>query len=137
MSSLSKNPGTVSQVTGGKFQSFSNLGNIKNVTEGSYAVTGTIQGKAGSPNRPSTISCTGFGFGLPTGAEVVSVKVTLRHKKTGGCNIGAPTLTLLGVSGLSKKSFAPTLSMTNKSRRLVGALMRSRMLLRLLLVIRI
>ncbi len=115
MSSVSKNPGTVSQVTGGKFQSFSNLGNIKNVTEGSYAVTGTIQGKSGSPNRPSTISCTNFGFSLPTGAEVTSVKVTLRHKKSGSCNIPAPTLTLLGVSGLSKKAFAPSASMTNKS----------------------
>jgi len=108
MASLTKYAGTISQTTGGKFAQFSNLNNLKNATEGSWATTANIKGKSGSPNRPSTLSFTGFSFGLPTGAEVSKVTITYRHRKTGSCTIGAPTISLLGVSGFSSKGVAPS-----------------------------
>ena len=62
MASLTKYAGTISQSTGGKFAQFSNLANMKNATNGSWATTTNIKGKSGSPNRPSTLSFTGFGL---------------------------------------------------------------------------
>ena len=122
MASLTKYAGTVSQVTGGKYASFSNLANLKNNVEGSWATTTNIKGKSGSPNRPSTLSFTGFSFGLPTGAEVSKVTVTYRHRKTGSCTIGAPTITLLGVSGFSSKGVAPSkTTMTTSTKTFTGS----------------
>ena len=122
MASLTKYAGTVSQVTGGKYASFSNLANLKNNVEGSWATTTNIKGKSGSPNRPSTLSFTGFGFGLPTGAEVSKVTVEYRHRKTGSCTIGAPTITLLGVSGFSAKGVAPSkTTMTTSTKSFTGS----------------
>lgn len=115
MASLTKYAGTISQTTGGKYRTFSDLANIKNNVDGSWANSnGNIKGKNSSPNRPSNVSCTNFSFNLPTGAEVSRVRVYYRHKKTGSLNIPAPTLTLLGVSGSglsSVKGAAPTTSM--------------------------
>ena len=115
MASLTKYAGTISQTTGGKYRTFSDLANIKNNVNGSWANSnGNIKGKNSSPNRPSNVSCTNFSFNLPTGAEVSRVRVYYRHKKTGSLNIPAPTLTLLGVSGSglsSAKGAAPTTSM--------------------------
>ena len=115
MASLTKYAGTVSQSTGGNYRTFSDLANIKNNVDGSWANSnGNIKGKNSSPNRPSNVSCTNFSFNLPTGAEVSRVRVYYRHKKTGSLNIPAPTLTLLGVSGSglsSAKGAAPTTSM--------------------------
>jgi len=122
MVSLTKYAGTISQTTGGKFAQFSNLSNLKNNVDGSWATTANIKGKSGSPNRPSTLSFTGFGFGLPTGAEVSKVTVTYRHKKTGSCTIGAPTITLLGVSGFSGKGVAPSkTTMTTSTKTFTGS----------------
>ena len=121
MSSVIKYPRSVSQTTGGSYRDFSNLNNIKNNAESSYATSnGVIRGKSGSPNRPSTVSCTNFNFSLPVGSEVTSIEVSIRHRKNkvsgATCNIPAPTLSLLGVSGIdSKKAFAPSTSMVTKT----------------------
>ena len=122
MASLTKYAGTISQSTGGKFAQFSNLANMKNATNGSWATTTNIKGKSGSPNRPSTLSFTGFSFGLPTGAEVSKVTITYRHRKTGSCTIGAPTISLLGVSGFSSKGVAPSkTTMTTSTKTFTGS----------------
>ena len=132
MATLTKYAGTVSQTTGGSFVSWSNLANIKNNTTGSYATSnGRIKGKSSSPNRPSTISCTNFSFNLPTGAEVTNVKIEYRHRKEkyNGkvCNVPAPTISLLGVSGFSGKGSAPTTTLTTytKSFNVTGKVTRA------------
>lgn len=116
MASLLKYPGTVSQTTGTAYASWSNLNNVKNNTTGSYAVTATITSKNSSPNRPGTVSCTNFGFSLPTGAEPTKIVIEYRHRKTGSCNIPAPTISLLGVSGFSSKGVAPTTTLTTRTK---------------------
>lgn len=128
MASLTKYAGTVTQVTGGKYCSFSNLNNIKNNDNGSYAVSNVlIQGKSESPNRPSTITCTNFKFNLPVGAEPTKVIVTYRHQKVAGSdysskypkritNIPAPTISLVGVNGFSSKAVAPKTSMESHTK---------------------
>lgn len=122
MASLTKYAGSISQTTGGKYATFSNLANLKNNVDGSWATTVNIKGKSGSPNRPSTLSFTGFGFGLPTGAEVSKVTITYRHRKTGSCTIGAPTISLLGVSGFSGKGVAPSkTTMTTSTKTFTGS----------------
>lgn len=122
MASLTKYAGTISQTTGGKYAQFSNLANLKNTVEGSWATTANIKGKSASPNRPSKLSFTGFSFGLPTGAEVSKVTVTYRHRKTGSCTIGAPTISLLGVSGFSSKGVAPSkTTMTTSTKTFTGS----------------
>lgn len=128
MASLTKYAGTVTQVTGGKYCSFSNLNNIKNNDVGSYAVSNVlIQGKSESPNRPSTITCTNFKFNLPVGAEPTKVIVTYRHQKVAGSdystkypkritNIPAPTISLVGVNGFSSKAVAPSTDMESHTK---------------------
>ena len=128
MAVISKFAGTVSQSTGGHFVSFSNLSNIRNSTSNSHAVSSIlIQGKSENKNRPSTISCKNFGFNLPAGAEVQKIKVVYRYRKAVGsdysskhpkrvCNIPAPSISLLGVSGLSGKGVSATTSMTTSTK---------------------
>lgn len=121
MASITKYAGTVTQTTGGSYVSWSNLANIKNAAENSWATSSTrIKGKSSSPNRPSPVMCTNFSFNLPTGAEVSKVTVTYRHKKVAynghTPNIPAPTISLLGVSGFSGKGSAPTTSMTTYTK---------------------
>ena len=120
MASVTKYAGTVTQTTGGHYVSFDYLGNIRNAAENSHAVSSVlIQGKSETKNRPSTISCTGFNFNLPLGAEPTKIIVEYRHRKNTGSdysskypkrvlNIPAPTISLLGVSGFSGKGVAPT-----------------------------
>ena len=127
----------VSQSTGGRFVTWSNLNNVRNAAKDSYAVSSVlIKGKSDSPNRPSTVSCTGFGFNLPVGAEPTKVTIEYNHKKNKGsswtdkgkeiCNIPAPTITLLGVSGFSSKGVAPGLDfvMRKKTFNVTGKLKR-------------
>ena len=117
MASLTKYAGTISQTTGGKYRTFSDLNNLKNAVEGSWANSnGNIKGKSSSPNRPSTLSFTNFGFNLPTGAEVSKIVVTYRHKKTGSLSIGAPTISLLGIGGFSSKAVAPKTTMETHTK---------------------
>lgn len=122
MVSLIKYAGNISQTTGTVYSSFSNLGNLKNGSDGSLATTSNIKGKASNPNRPSTLSFTNFGFNLPTGAEVTKVVVTYRQKKGGKCSIGAPTISLLGVSGFSATGVAPSkTTLTTSSKTFTGS----------------
>ena len=128
MASVTKYAGTVSQTTGGHYVTFDYLSNIRNAAEGSHAVSSVlIQGKSETKNRPSTISCTGFNFNLPLGAEPVKIVVEYRHRKNTGSdysskhpkrvlNIPAPTISLLGVSGFSAKGVAPTTSMKTNTK---------------------
>lgn len=121
MAKLTKYAGTVTQTTGGSYRSWSNLANIKNNTVGSYATSnGRIKGKSSSPNRPSPVMCTNFGFNLPTGAEVSKVIVEYRHRKEAYDghvpNIPAPTISLLGVTGFSSKGSAPTTTLTTYTK---------------------
>ena len=139
MASKEKFAGTVSQTTGGKYCTFSNLNNIRNSTEGSWAVSSVlVQGKAETPNRPSTITGTNFQFNLPTGAEPTKVKVTYRHMKVAGSdwtskgkeimNIPAPTISLVGTHNtFSGKGVAPTLDMktSTKTFNVTGKLSRA------------
>lgn len=131
-----KYPGTVSQTTGGKYVAFSDLNNIKNSSSGAYAISSLlIKGKKSTPNRPSTVTCTNFNFGLPTGAEPTKVTVELAHRKYTGstsgksCNIPAPTISLVGASGISSvKGIAPTLAFNDnrtKTFNVTGKLTRS------------
>ena len=73
MASLTKYANTISQTTGTVYSSWSNLGNLKNGSDGSLATTSDVKGKSTNPNRPSTLSFTNFNFNLPTGAEVTKV----------------------------------------------------------------
>lgn len=120
MTTVTKYARTITQTTGGKFATFENLNNIKNNTTGSYSESHTrIKGKSGSPNRPSTLSLTNFGFNIPSGALVKKIIVEYRHSKlkynNKVCNIGAPTISLIGVSG-SGKGVAPTTSLVTSTR---------------------
>lgn len=127
----------VSQTTGGHFVTWSNLNNIRNAAKESYAVSSVlIRGKSQSLNRPSTITAKGFQFNLPVGAEPTKVTVEYNHKKNKGsswtdkgkeiCNIPAPTITLLGVSGFSGKGVAPSMDfiMRKKTFNVAGKLKR-------------
>ena len=59
---------------------------------------------------------------MPTGAEVSKVTITYRHRKTGSCTIGAPTISLLGVSGFSSKGVAPSkTTMTTSTKTFTGS----------------
>ena len=122
MASITKYAGTITQTTGGKYATFSSLNYLKNNASGQWAHTVTINVKTGTPNRPSTISLTNFNFNLPTGAEINNVKITYRHRKTGKLNIGAPTISLLGVSGFSSKGVAPSkTTMTTSTKTFSGS----------------
>ena len=122
MASLTKYAGSISQTTGTGYSSFTNLSNLKNGSDGSLATTSNINGKASNPNRPSTLSFTGFNFNLPTGAEVTKVVVTYRQRKGGRCSVGAPTISLLGVSGFSATGVAPSkTTLTTSSKTFTGS----------------
>ena len=139
MASSNKFCRTVSQSTGGHYVTWDDLNNVKSGAVGSYAVSHQlIQGKGESKNRPSSITCTNYGFSLPQGAEPTKVVVNYRHQKLVGsdyssanpkrfCNIPAPTVSLVGVSGFSGKGVAPTLDMVTRSKtfNVKGKLTRS------------
>ena len=122
MASLIKYANSISQTTGTVYSSFSNLGNLKNGSDGSLATTSDVKGKSTTPNRPSTLSFTNFGFNLPTGAEVTKVVVTYRQKKGGKCSVGSPTISLLGVSGFSATGVSPSkTTLTTSSKTFTGS----------------
>ena len=122
MASITKYANSISQTTGTVYSSFTGLANLKNGSDGSLATTSDVKGKSTNPNRPSTLSFTNFGFNLPTGAEVTKVVVTYRQKKGGSCNIGSPTISLLGVSGFSATGVAPSkTSLTTSSKAFTGS----------------
>ena len=91
-------PNTITQTSGGKYQTFTNLNNIKTTT--GYAQTGMIHGKTKPLNRPSTVTVSNFKASIPTGAIVTRISVTYKHSKVASSdnktpNITAPTITLM------------------------------------------
>lgn len=112
-------PQTITQTTGGKYATFDSLTNIKNAIENKHAITKLIKSKKTSPNRPSTIDCKNFRLNLPTGAKVTAIKVEYRQRldpyNSKYPSINAPTISLLNVSGYSKKGIAPNKSMTTRT----------------------
>ena len=112
-------PTAINQTSGGKFQTFKNLNNLKTTAE--YSESNTIHGKTKPLNRPSTITVSNFKAGIPTGALISQITVKYKHLKVKvnnkDCNIPAPTITLLNGdkpltyskgNPLSKKGKAPT-----------------------------
>lgn len=112
-------PQTITQTTGGKYAVFNSLANLKNNTTGKHAITKLIKAKSSTPNRPSTVSATNFKLNLPTGARVTSIKVEYRQQldpyNSKYPAINAPTVSLLGVKGYSKKGTAPNKTLTTRT----------------------
>ena len=106
MVKITKYANNVSQTTGGNFAEFTVL-NV--LTENGATSTVTIMGANSTPNRPSTVSFTNFALDLPKGADITRVTIEYVDTQitTGDFNISAPTITLLGVPGVSKKSSSP------------------------------
>jgi len=99
-----------------------NIGNLKNGSDSALSTTEDIKPSGSVPNTVNYLSFTGFNFDLPTGAEVKSVTVTYRHKKGGSCNIGSPTITLLGVDGFTTTGVAPSkTSLTTYTKTFTGS----------------
>lgn len=96
MSSKTCTPNTVGQTSGGKFQTFTDLNNVK--TSSNYAQC-FIHGKSQPLNRPSTITVKNFKSGLPTGALITKITVKYKHSVVAYnnkvCNITAPTISLM------------------------------------------
>ena len=97
---------SVNQTTGGNYAEFQN---ITSMITSHPVTTDTINGKDSTPNRPSTISFTNFGFEIPNGADITKITVRFWDEQTDSdsFNIPAPTVTLLGVTGFQKQSTAP------------------------------
>ena len=104
MVTVTRNAGSVTQTTGTQYAQFENLNIL--MTE-FYTFTDTIQGKNSSPNRPSTVSLTDFGFNIPSTAEINKITIKYSDVKIVNITISAPTITLLGVNGFSKTTVAP------------------------------
>lgn len=123
MSVVTKFAGTITQTTGGVYRTFENLNNLKASGTGTYCESsGVLKGKSAILNtRPSILTLKNFGFSIPSGALIKSITVRYRHSKVAGgngkvCNIPAPTITLLNVSGASAKGVAPTTSLTTHEK---------------------
>ena len=113
-------PNTITQTTGGKFQGFSNLNNLKKKSD--YAQTALVHGKKENQNRPSTVTVKNFKANLPTGALATKITVRYKHSKVAyqnkHCNVPAPTISLMNGDtvmkfdtagkAMSKKGQAPT-----------------------------
>ena len=97
MASKTVLPSTVDQTSGGKFQTFKNLNNLKKTAD--YAESNTIHGKTKPLNRPATIIVSNFKASIPTGALITKITVKYKHSKVKvnnkDCNVQAPTITLL------------------------------------------
>lgn len=117
---------TTQQTSGGKYQTFSNLNNIK-TKDNTYAEC-HVGGKSDTLNRPSTLTLTNYKANLPEGALVTKVTVKLKQSKAKvnnkDCNVQAPTVSLIegstvytfsDGSAMSKKAQAPTSTATESS----------------------
>ena len=120
MPSITKLPITITQTSGGKYQTFNHPNRIR--YHDNNAATCHVGGKNATLNRPSTLTCTKFQSGLPTGAEVTQVTVRLKHSKSPynskDCNVQAPTISLIDNNGKvlkSRKAQAPTNTPTENS----------------------
>jgi len=87
MTTLTKKPNRATQITGGFYQPFDHLDNVKNTVGGSYAVSKkAIEGKDGDKTIPSTVRVSDFRFNIPANAVVKRVTVYYRHQKRGVCD---------------------------------------------------
>lgn len=103
----------ITQTTGGNYAEFT----VLNVLTGDGATsTNTINGANSTPNRPSTVSFTSFGFDLPKGADInrVTVHYVDARVSSGNLNISAPSITLLGVDGFVQRSSSPLMNNTTE-----------------------
>ena len=120
MPSITKLPITITQTSGGKYQTFNHPNRIR--YHDNNAATCHVGGKNATLNRPSTLTCTKFQTGIPTGAEVTQITVRLKHSKSQynnkDCNVQAPTISLIDNNGKvlkSRKAQAPTNTPTENS----------------------
>ncbi|WP_407376642.1 hypothetical protein [Methanobrevibacter sp.] len=129
MPSVTAYPSTITQTSGGNFQTFSNLNNLKNASN-TYAKTGKIAGKTGTKKRPSTITCTNFQISLPVGAEPTSITIEYAHQKLDDTkdkypSIAAPTIHLKNsgvspVTYVTKQGSTPTKDLLAKTATFNG-----------------
>ena len=112
MPSKAKTSSTVTQTSGGKYQTFNNLNNIKK-KDGNYAQA-QVHGKKQPLNRPSTINCKNFSFGIPAGALATKITIKVKHQLAplNGKNlkITAPTVSLLNNNTIRKYSDGKNMS---------------------------
>lgn len=114
---------TIDYTSGGKFQTFKNLNNLKKKTD--YAESNVIHGKSKPLNRPSTLTFSNFKAGIPTGALITKVTVKYKHVKVKqdnkDCNVQAPTITLMnGDNPLKyKKTKVQNVNVSNSSLQYV------------------
>ena len=120
MPSITKLPITITPTSGGKYQTFNRPNRIR--YHDNNAATCHVGGKNATLNRPSTLTCTKFQTGIPTGAEVTQITVRLKHSKSQyngkDCNVQAPTISLIDNNGKvlkSRKAQAPTNTPTENS----------------------
>lgn len=108
------------------YRTWSNLNNLKNSGGVSYCGVRSnndnysmIGSKAGTWNRPSTISLKDFKFNIPDGARITKIRVGYSHErvKYNNCygSFAAPTIRLLNTSYSSKGYSLPFDTNKNKS----------------------
>ena len=100
MTNVTKYPNNYDTVSGGKYQPFKNLKNIKTSSTTTYAETdGLIHGKKQPVNRPGYIKTYNFKCGIPVGSNITKITVYYTHSKVAYknevCNIPAPSISLL------------------------------------------
>lgn len=106
-----------SYASGKYYKSWNNLANIKK-NEG-VATCKNISGKNGSYPRPSYIVAKGFGFNIPSFADITKVEVQIGHKKvthsseTAYPSIGKASVGLYNVSDNGASLSAPTKSLAS------------------------
>ncbi len=130
MVTITKYANTISQTSGKPYSSFQNLNNLKNANN-TYAKTALIEDKYNTYKRPSTLTLTNFGFNIPTGARINSIKVEYAQQKLAKISgkeikIAAPSVTLVG-SGMNSMyaevlGTKPTATMTKRTSTWNGTL---------------
>lgn len=116
MPTITKTCNRIQQTSGGDYQTFLDLNNLKLTDSSAYAQTELIRAKKKSPNRPALLLLSDFRFNLPTGAVVRNIEVIYNHELVAVnnevCQIGKPTIVIQGVSsGLkatSQEGHAPS-----------------------------
>lgn len=116
MPTITKTCNRIQQTSGGDYQTFLDLNNLKLTDSSAYAQTELIRAKKKTPNRPALLLLSDFRFNLPTGAVVRNIEVIYNHELVAVnnevCQIGKPTIVIQGVSsGLkatSQEGHAPS-----------------------------
>ena len=84
MGRVYKQLSSVSQTTGGNYAEFQDLTSL---SQGKLSRTDTIKGRDSTPNRPSTLSFTNFGFEIPNGADIKKIIINYEDEVS---NINIP-----------------------------------------------